>query len=535
MHFNRRRVRLPIALQVGLNTLRKKKTKTFRSPLCPYRARRNAPPVRFHKSGEINSSHFIPISRRRCSNSLLALPQANSSVRNDNSFLSSLNSSLNNSLNSSASQVNSTCSNFLKQTGASFGNSASAANYPQLTSNSSNELAAYCDPLLGNSLNSNSLNSNSLNSNLNSNRTANSLPSNLQPSSSDLRAPPPSDSSASYSASQPPNHLQTISSKLQSGPDQPGFCSSDFDMPTTSTMLKSDLSNCFVGQGGQLAVGQLCNTGQMMMTGFNSVAASLQQQQAQPAASLPAMSRAAQSPVMQHLPQFKASSSTSSSSSARSPSNEWFDTVVGRLLSDMQRCGICVIDNFLGSSFCDTILSEVVDMYSEGCFKDGLLVGSQSSAENIRGDKIHWVEGKEPNCLNIGYLMRTLDQILMRFSRLNVDGRQILNRTKAMIACYPANGTKYVKHVDNPSQDGRYITCIYYLNKSWQSQVSVSRVFREFREFFENLESYANFESFECLENFECFQCECRVSSSRFSRVSKRAAIRNAMDVVTWL
>ena len=97
MHFNRRRVRLPIALQVGLNTLRKKKTKTFRSPLCPYRARRNAPPVRFHKSGEINSSHFIPISRRRCSNSLLALPQAHSSVRNDNSFLSSLNNSLNSS------------------------------------------------------------------------------------------------------------------------------------------------------------------------------------------------------------------------------------------------------------------------------------------------------------------------------------------------------------------------------------------------------------------------------------------------------
>lgn len=387
-----------------------------------------------------------------------------------------------------------------------------------MTSSSPNELGAYCDPLLGNSLNnnlnsnlnnnlnsnlssnlnnnlnnnlSNNLNNNlssnlnnlncnlnnlnNLNSNLNSNRTANNLPNNLQPS--DLRAPP---SDSSYSASQSPNHLPTISSKLQSpGQDQPAF--NDFDMP--ATMLKTDLGNCFVGQSGQLAVGQLCNAGQMMMAAGFTNSANLQQQHPQhpqqplPTASLPSMFGAAQSPVMQHLPQLKASSSSSSSSSARSPSNEWFDTVVQRLLSDMQRCGICVIDNFLGSSFCDTILSEVVDMYSEGCFKDGLLVGSQSSGDkNIRGDKIHWVEGKEPNCLNIGYLMRTLDQILMRFSRLNVDGRQILNRTKAMIACYPANGTKYVKHVDNPNEDGRYITCIYYLNKSWQSQVSVWRV-----------------------------------------------------------
>ncbi|KAM8851671.1 egl nine homolog 1 isoform 1-T1 [Synchiropus picturatus] len=141
-----------------------------------------------------------------------------------------------------------------------------------------------------------------------------------------------------------------------------------------------------------------------------------------------------------------------------------------RVVPSMDQNGFCVVDNFLGPETGMGILDNVRALHNTGQFTDGQVVSQKSdSTKDIRGDKITWVEGKEPGCENIRFLMNRMDD-LIRHCNGNLGNYKINGRTKAMVACYPGNGTGYVRHVDNPNGDGRCVTCIYYLNKDWDAK-----------------------------------------------------------------
>ncbi|XP_078398095.1 egl nine homolog 1 isoform X3 [Cetorhinus maximus] len=136
----------------------------------------------------------------------------------------------------------------------------------------------------------------------------------------------------------------------------------------------------------------------------------------------------------------------------------------------MSKHGICMVDNFLGEERGDSVLREVKELHQSGRFTDGQVVNQKGdSSRDIRGDQITWVDGKESGCTQIGLLMNSMDD-LIRHCNGKLGNYNINGRTKAMVACYPGNGTGYVRHVDNPNGDGRCVTCIYYLNKNWDAQ-----------------------------------------------------------------
>ncbi|XP_069463039.1 egl nine homolog 1 [Ambystoma mexicanum] len=160
------------------------------------------------------------------------------------------------------------------------------------------------------------------------------------------------------------------------------------------------------------------------------------------------------------------------------------------LLPCMEKHGICVLDDFLGPEAGEGIAREVHALWGTGRFTDGQLVSQKSdSSRDIRGDQIAWVEGSEPGCKAIGGLMSSMDD-LIRHCNGKLGNFRINGRTKAMVACYPGNGTGYVRHVDNPNGDGRCVTCIYYLNKNWDAKVNggILRIFPEGKAQFADIE-----------------------------------------------
>ncbi|XP_062996005.1 prolyl hydroxylase EGLN2 [Elgaria multicarinata webbii] len=169
---------------------------------------------------------------------------------------------------------------------------------------------------------------------------------------------------------------------------------------------------------------------------------------------------------------------------------------VGRLARDyvvpcLNCYGICVKDAFLGEPLGARILGEAEALNRGGKFRDGQLVSGPRTvpARSIRGDQIAWVEGREPGCQAIGALMARVDELILHCAG-KLGGYDINGRTKAMVACYPGNGMGYVRHVDNPHGDGRCVTCIYYLNRQWDSKVhgGILQIYPEGRSVVANIE-----------------------------------------------
>uniref|UniRef100_A0A224Z292 hypoxia-inducible factor-proline dioxygenase n=1 Tax=Rhipicephalus zambeziensis TaxID=60191 RepID=A0A224Z292_9ACAR len=162
-------------------------------------------------------------------------------------------------------------------------------------------------------------------------------------------------------------------------------------------------------------------------------------------------------------------------------SSKRFQKICADVVHDLKEYGICVIDKFLGKERGSLVFDEVYSLYGSGEFQHGQLVSERDDTGRIiRGDRTLWLDGTEAGFPAVGFLVRTLDAIISRCNKSQELRHYCINqRTKAMIACYPGNGTHYVKHVDNPNQDGRCITSIYYLNKNWdvQTQGGLLRMF----------------------------------------------------------
>jgi len=147
------------------------------------------------------------------------------------------------------------------------------------------------------------------------------------------------------------------------------------------------------------------------------------------------------------------------------------------VVNSLYLTGHCIVDHFNGNSLAVDILKEMKTLHKVGSLEDGQLASGSKNVENeapeqkIRGDKIAWVNSKDARCQATSRHVSAVDALIYLCNELIPD-YEVRNRTKAMVACYPGDGTAYKRHVDNYDKDGRCITTLYYLNKGWRSEVN---------------------------------------------------------------
>ena len=143
-----------------------------------------------------------------------------------------------------------------------------------------------------------------------------------------------------------------------------------------------------------------------------------------------------------------------------------------------------VVDGILGPAASAALRREVVATRELGRLTASKLAGGRDGNKltythaAVRGDLIGWFDGDEPELWGEQALNRYLqkvDTLVAQLAGHVPDLAGISTRSKAMVACYPGNGARYIKHCDNSCDtgrgdrcNGRRLTAIIYLNPDWQ-------------------------------------------------------------------
>lgn len=145
----------------------------------------------------------------------------------------------------------------------------------------------------------------------------------------------------------------------------------------------------------------------------------------------------------------------------------------GTVAATLHREGCCVIDGFVNEAEAVPLRELLVSMRLSGALQPGeVSAGLQTKR---RGDLMTWVKteaGAQPAPLYT--LLSHIDDLVGALGRqVVVDSdlgpHRMLCRHEMQVTCYPGNGARYVKHVDDAhGSRGRVLTLIAYANPGWE-------------------------------------------------------------------
>ena len=148
-----------------------------------------------------------------------------------------------------------------------------------------------------------------------------------------------------------------------------------------------------------------------------------------------------------------------------------------KVAAELSRSHCCVVDGFMSAEEAAALRASLGEMKASGVLQPGEVSGGLK--RSTRGDLMAWVSTsaealrKQPVALH--GLLGSIDEIVGELSREpllsdDLGGGKMLVRHEMQCTCYPGNGARYVKHVDDALKHrGRRLTCIAYCNDRWRA------------------------------------------------------------------
>ncbi len=196
--------------------------------------------------------------------------------------------------------------------------------------------------------------------------------------------------------------------------------------------------------------------------------------------------RAANAPPLAGMREPMKSIEAAGRMSGADPERFWWwitDEALDGVAAELSAKGFCVLDGFLGRTFAGALRDEVAGVRADGHLQLSRLAGGRNGTmltythTAVRGDLVGWFDGEEAGMWPHGTLAKYLQKVDTLIAQLGERVpllASIASRSKAMLACYPGGGARYVRHCDNSCDagrgercNGRRLTAIVYLNEGW--------------------------------------------------------------------
>eukprot|EP01001_Neometanema_parovale_P007573 NODE_3873_length_1151_cov_48.459144_g3686_i0.p1 GENE.NODE_3873_length_1151_cov_48.459144_g3686_i0~~NODE_3873_length_1151_cov_48.459144_g3686_i0.p1 ORF type:complete len:340 (+),score=49.49 NODE_3873_length_1151_cov_48.459144_g3686_i0:99-1118(+) len=135
-----------------------------------------------------------------------------------------------------------------------------------------------------------------------------------------------------------------------------------------------------------------------------------------------------------------------------------------------------IVDGFLSEAEAAASRAEVVEMHQGDHLRPGCTGGGRAGVgdkiiSDRRSDLIRWLADDLSDYSAISRHVAHVNDFLKPICKAIPELRsEYVERGDVMVACYPGNGTRYTRHVDNPDENGRIITTILYLNPNWKTE-----------------------------------------------------------------